>query len=186
MRAVWLEEQELRVRDDLPIPEPPAGEVLVRILEAGVCNTDIELTRGYYPYTGILGHEFVGVVDGGPAHLKGKRVVGEINATCGRCPECLAGIGKHCRARTALGIRGRHGAFGEYLQLPAANLHPVPDSVSTDAAVFTEPLAAALDIVHRFAPKSGDRVLVVGAGRLGQLVCRVLGAGGAGRLGRDC
>jgi threonine dehydrogenase-like Zn-dependent dehydrogenase len=179
MKALWLSGGCLRLREDVTLPPTAAQEARVRVLTAGICGTDLALVDGLYPFEGVLGHEFVGVVEQGPEALRDRRVVGEINATCGRCPECLAGIGKHCRARTALGIRGRRGAFGEYLQLPAANLHPVPDNVSTDAAVFTEPLAAALDIVHRFAPKSGDRVLVVGAGRLGQLVCRVLGASGA-------
>jgi len=152
--------------------------VRVRVLRAGVCGTDLALVDALYPFEGVPGHEFVGVVEEVPEFLQGRRVVGEINAACGHCPECLAGLAKHCRARTALGIRGRDGAFAEYLQLPAANLHPVPDGVSTDAAVFTEPLAAALDIVERLAPNPGERVLVVGVGRLGQLVCRALSASG--------
>ena len=150
----------------------------MRVLRAGVCGTDLALVDALYPFEGVPGHEFVGVVEEVPEFLQGRRVVGEINAACGHCPECLAGLAKHCRARTALGIRGRDGAFAEYLQLPAANLHPVPDGVSTDAAVFTEPLAAALDIVERLAPNPGERVLVVGVGRLGQLVCRALSASG--------
>jgi len=148
------------------------------VIAAGICGTDLALVDHLYSFEGVPGHEFVGVVEAGPQALAGKRVVGEINAVCGRCPECLAGIGKHCRARTALGIRGRNGAFAELLQLPGANLHPVPDSVATHAAVFTEPLAAALDIVERLAPTPGEPVLVVGTGRLGQLVCRVLAVSG--------
>ncbi len=179
MKALWLSDGRLRFREDLTLPATAPGEVRVRVLSAGVCGTDLALVEALYPFEGVPGHEFVGIVEQGPGSLEGRRVVGEINAVCGRCPECLAGLEKHCRTRTALGIRGRDGAFAEFLQLPAANLHPVPDSVSTDAAVFTEPLAAALDIVERLAPGPGERVLVVGAGRLGQLVCRVLSAGGS-------
>ncbi len=146
MRALWLEDRRLRVRDDVPLPESPPGEALVRVLCAGICNTDIELTRGYYPFSGIPGHEFVGVVAQGPAPLVGRRVVGEINAVCGACGACVAGRRSHCERRTVLGIVNRHGAFAEYLTLPAENLHVVPDQVATDAAVFTEPLAAALEI----------------------------------------
>jgi len=146
MRGLWLEDRRLRVRDDVPIPEAALGEALVRVLHAGICNTDIELTRGYYPFTGILGHEFVGVVEQGPPRLVGRRVVGEINAVCRACSACLAGGRTHCERRTVLGIVNRHGAFADYLILPAENLDPVPDAVSTDAAVFTEPLAAALEI----------------------------------------
>ena len=179
MKALWLSGGRLRLREDVETAATAVREARVRVLTAGICGTDLALVDGLYPFEGVPGHEFVGIVEDGPYALMGKRVVGEINAGCGCCPECLAGLAKHCRARTALGIRGRNGAFAEYLQLPADNLHPIPDSVSTDAAVFTEPLAAALDIVERLAPATGARVLVVGAGKLGQLVCRVLGASGA-------
>lgn len=178
MKALWLSDGRLRLRDDVSLPSAPADEARVRVLSAGICGTDLALVDGMYPFEGVPGHEFVGVVEEGPAALAGRRVVGEINAACGRCPECLSGTTKHCRARTALGIRGRSGAFAEYLQLPAGNLHIVPDNVSTDAAVFTEPLAAAMDIVERVAPNNEKPVLVVGVGRLGQLVCRALAADG--------
>ena len=174
MRALWLEDRRLSVRGDAPIPEPPPGEALVRVLRAGICNTDIELMHGYYPFTGIPGHEFVGVVEQGPAALLGRRVVGEINAVCGSCGACLAGRRTHCERRTVLGIVRRHGAFADYLILPAENLHPIPDAVSTDAGVFTEPLAAALEIQEQVPIGSGDRVLVVGDGKLGQLVAQTL------------
>ncbi len=174
MRAVWLEDRRLHLRDDAPIPEPPAGEALVRVLCAGICNTDIELVHGYYPFTGVLGHEFVGVVEQGPAALVGRRVVGEINAVCGACSACLAGRRSHCERRTVLGIVRRHGAFADHLTLPAENLHPIPDAVSTDAGVFTEPLAAALEIQEQVPIGSRDRVLVVGDGKLGQLVAQTL------------
>ncbi len=174
MRALWLEDRRLRLRDDLPIPEPPAGEALVRVLCAGICNTDIELTRGYYPFTGIPGHEFVGIVERGPGALAGRRVVGEINAVCGSCRACTAGRRTHCERRTVLGIVGRHGGFADYLTLPFENLHAVPDDVSTDAAVFTEPLAAALEIQEQLAIGADQHVLVVGDGKLGQLVAQTL------------
>ncbi len=174
MRALWLEDRQLRVRDDVPVPVPAPGEALVRVVMAGVCNTDLELTRGYYPYTGIPGHEFVGVVKEGPYALLGKRVVGEINAVCGECEPCRNGRATHCDRRNVLGIIGRDGAFAEVLTLPAANLHVVPEGVPDDVAVFTEPLAAALEIQSQIAVSKTDRVLVIGDGKLGQLVARTL------------
>ena len=123
MQGIWLEDGTISLRDDLGPPEPVAGEALVRVLCAGVCNTDLELVRGYYPFTGVLGHEFVGEVAAGPPELVGKRVVGEINATCGRCKACQSGRSSHCPNRTVLGIVGRNGAFAEYLTLPIENLH---------------------------------------------------------------
>ncbi len=174
MHAVWLEDRKLRIRDDVPVPEPPDGEVLIRVLKAGICTTDIELTRGYYPYQGILGHEFVGVVDHGPEHLVGKRVVGEINAVCGDCGTCREGRPTHCERRTVLGIVNRDGAFAEHLTLPAANLHVVPDEISTDAATFVEPVAAALEIQEQISVSAKDRVLIVGDGKLGQLIAQTL------------
>ena len=182
MRALWLEDRRLRMRDEAPTPEPPRGEALVRVLRAGICNTDVELTRGYYPFTGIPGHEFVGVVEQGPSALVGRRVVGEINAVCGACGACLAGRRTHCERRTVLGIVSRNGAFAEYLMLPAENLHPVPDAVPTDAAVFTEPLAAALEIQEQIPIGRRDRVLVVGDGKLGQLVAQTLALTGCALL----
>src|SRR5438093_11393164 len=182
MRALWLEDRRLRLRDDVPIPAPPSGEALVRVVRAGICNTDIELTRGYYPFTGIPGHEFVGIVERGPAALVGGRVVGEINAVCGACTACTAGQRTHCERRTVLGIVRRHGAFAQYLTLPVENLHLVPDSVATDAAVFTEPLAAALEIQEQVAIGPRDRVLVVGDGKLGQLVAQTLALTGCALL----
>ena len=182
MRALWLEDRRLSVRDT-PTPEPPPGEALVRVLRAGICNTDIELTRGYYPFSGVPGHEFVGVVErGGPDALRGRRVVGEINAVCGRCPACTHGRRSHCERRTVLGIVGRNGAFAEYLTLPSENLHLVPDVVPTDAAVFAEPLAAALEIQEQVPVRAGDRVLVVGDGKLGQLVAQTLALTGCALL----
>lgn len=174
MKALWLENNQLQLRTDVPVPEPPSGEALVRVLRAGICNTDLELLRGYYPYTGILGHEFVGVIEQGPTQLVNRRVVGEINAVCGECRFCLSGQPTHCENRTVLGIVNRNGAFAEYLTLPVENLHLVPDTVSTDAATFTEPVAAALEIQQQVALRADDRVLVVGDGKLGQLVAQTL------------
>src|SRR4249920_1046839 len=141
MLALWLEDRRLRLRDDRPPPEPPAGEARVRVLRAGVCSTDLELVKGYYPFTGVPGHEFVGRVEQAPdgSEWVGRRVVGEINASCGACAACGAGRPTHCEMRTVLGIKKRHGAFAEYLALPVANLHAVPDALSDEAAVFTEP-----------------------------------------------
>ena len=174
MKALWLEKQRLQLRDDLPIPEPPPGEARVRVLQAGICNTDLELVRGYYPYTGIPGHEFVGVVEAGPQGWVGKRVVGEINASCGECSTCQAGRRSHCPHRSVLGIVKRHGAFAEFLCLPVGNLHEVPATVSDEVATFTEPLAAALEIQEQVSIGTTQRVLVVGDGKLGQLVAQSL------------
>ena len=180
MRALWLENQRLSLRDDLPTPDPPPGEALVRVLLAGICNTDLEMTRGYYPFTGVPGHEFVG-------EWNGKRVVGEINAACHACEPCLEGRPTHCENRTVLGIKDRHGTFSQYLSLPVENIHPIPDHVSTEEAVFVEPLAAALQIQEQVRITPDDRVLVVGKGKLGQLIARTLALTGCELtvIGRD-
>jgi threonine dehydrogenase-like Zn-dependent dehydrogenase len=176
MRGLWLEGQTIRLRDDLPRPEPAAGEARVRVLVAGICNTDLELVRGYYPFTGILGHEFVGRVEAAldAEQWIGRRVVGEINASCGTCAACGAGRPTHCERRTVLGIRGRDGAFAESLTLPLANLHEVPAGIADETAVFVEPLAAALEIQEQVAIGPRDRVVVVGDGKLGNLVAQTL------------
>ncbi len=173
MKAIWLEDGALSVRD-VPVPEPPTDEAFVKVQRAGICNTDLELVRGYYPFTGVLGHEFVGVVEAGPSQLMGRRVVGEINAVCGECRACREDRRNHCENRTVLGIVGRDGAFAEYLALPIDNLHLVPENVSDDEATFTEPLAAALEIQEQIDVTATDRVLVVGDGKLGQLIARAL------------
>lgn len=182
MKGLWLENNQLQLRTDIPTPEPPSGEALVRVLCAGICNTDLELKRGYYPYTGILGHEFVGVVEQGPEHLINQRVVGEINAVCGHCRFCLSGLPTHCENRTVLGIVNRNGAFADYLCLPVENLHRVPDHVTTEVATFTEPLAAALEIQQQVVLHPNARVLVVGDGKLGQLVAQTLALTGCDLL----
>ncbi len=177
MNALWLSNQQLAYREDLPKPVPGPGEALVRVRLAGLCGTDLELLRGYYPFTGIPGHEFVGeVVAGGEAagFRPGTRVVGEINIACGNCAPCRRGDRTHCERRQVLGIRDWDGAFAEFLKLPWVNLHPVPQSVSDEAAVFVEPLAAAVEILEQVHIQPAQRVLVIGAGRLGQLVALVL------------
>jgi threonine dehydrogenase-like Zn-dependent dehydrogenase len=176
MQGLWLEDQKTRLRSDLPIPEIPAGEALIRMRLAGICATDLEMVRGYYPFTGVLGHEFVGEVMKSPdaPALEGQRVVGEINASCGKCRACKAGRPTHCEKRTVLGILNRNGVFAEFTTLPIENLHIVPDVVADEAAVFTEPLAAALEIQQQVHIRPTQRVLVIGAGRLGQLVAQTL------------
>jgi threonine dehydrogenase-like Zn-dependent dehydrogenase len=174
MKALRFEDEGLRLAD---VPAPSReGEALVRVTLAGVCNTDIEIVRGYAGHQGTLGHEFVGVAETAPGapELVGRRVVGEINAGCGACELCRAGDSRHCAARTVLGIHGRDGAFAEFLQLPAVNLLPVPDEVPDERAVFTEPLAAACGITERVRVNEGMRVAVVGDGKLGLLCAQAL------------
>jgi len=175
LRALLLDGK-LKLVDDYPTPEPPPGEALIRVNVAGVCNTDLELVKGYHQFRGVPGHEFVGVVERAPGAeaWEGRRVVGEINVACGTCPTCRANRPTHCPNRTTLGISGRDGAFAEYLTLPITNLHPVPDAVSDEAAVFTEPLAAACEIVQQVHVRPTDRVIVVGDGKLGLLCAQVL------------
>ena len=172
MRGLHVERGLVRFRDDLDPPTPAPGEVRVRVLRAGVCATDLALVRGYMGFRGTPGHEFVGVALEGP--LAGRRVVGEINAACGACPQCRAGLARHCPRRSVLGILGRSGAFAEQLVLPAENLHPVPDTISDEAATFTEPLAAAFEIAEQVELAARARALVVGDGRLGLLCAHVL------------
>lgn len=180
MRALWLEDKKLEYRSNLPIPDPAGSEALVRVHLAGICSTDLELVRGYYPYSGIPGHEFVGEVVSSPndSTWVGKRVVGEINIACGECATCRSGLHRHCEKRKTLGIHDWNGAFTEYLILPLSNLHIVPDNLTDESAVFTEPLAAAYEILDQNIFTSDDKVLLLGAGRLGQLIAQVLhGAG---------
>lgn len=173
MNALWLENNGISLRE-VPQPGKP-NEALIRIRKAGICSTDLELVKGYYPYTGVLGHEFVGdVIEADDASWIGARVVGEINAVCNQCEQCLNGRPTHCESRTVLGIASRDGVFADYTTLPLSNLHRVPASVPDEMAVFTEPLAAALEIQEQVQVKSTDRVLLVGAGRLGQLIAQTL------------
>lgn len=205
MRGLWIENG-LRLRTDLPEPAAPAGEALIRVRLSGVCNTDLELTRGYQGFRGVPGHEFVGEVVAAPADsgfAGGERVVGEINAGCGRCDWCRGdhpsayrprhdlhalafgkilppgpGDSRHCPNRTVLGIHGRAGAHADYLTLPVGNLRRVPDAVADEAAVFVEPLAAAVEILDQVQPAPGTRTLVLGDGKLGLLIALVLADAG--------
>jgi threonine dehydrogenase-like Zn-dependent dehydrogenase len=177
MRALRFEEDKLRLAQ----VETPhrGGEALVRVTTAGICNTDLEIVRGYANFSGTLGHEFVGVVEDSPDSAQvGRRVVGEINAGCGACAQCDAGDARHCLNRTVLGIVARDGAFAEYLSLPPQNLLVVPDGVDDRQAVFAEPLAAACEILDQVKIRPEDRVAVIGDGKLGQLIARVLATTG--------
>jgi threonine dehydrogenase-like Zn-dependent dehydrogenase len=171
MRALVFD-NELTFTRTHPKPEPTAGETLVRVLTAGVCETDLQLVRGYMGFTGVLGHEFVGVAESGP--LAGRRVVGEINCSCGQCRLCRRGLPTHCANRTVLGILRHDGAFADYISVPPQNLHAVPDSLPTDIAVFTEPVAAAFQVLVQVHVRRGDRIIVLGDGRLGNLCAQVL------------
>jgi len=189
MKALRCQNQSVAVED---VPRPATGdEALVRVTLSGICNTDLEIARGYAGFQGTLGHEFVGVVEdlpetgapedsviAGPLR-PGQRVVGEINAGCGRCDLCRSGDSRHCPNRTVLGIVGRDGAHAEFLSLPRVNLLPVPDEVSDEQAVFTEPLAAACGILERATITPDTKVAVIGDGKLGLLCAQVLGTTGA-------
>lgn len=172
MRAIVLDHQQAVVCDDHPLPTLAAGEVLVRVLRAGICETDLQLIHGYMGFRGVLGHEFVGIAESG--RFAGRRVVGEINCSCWRCETCLAGRPTHCPHRSVIGILNHHGAFADFVAVPQRNLHVVPDSVPTDLAVFTEPLAAAFQIPAQLPLSREDRVVVLGDGRLGNLCAQVL------------
>ncbi|MBC7911814.1 MAG: alcohol dehydrogenase catalytic domain-containing protein [Pyrinomonadaceae bacterium] len=182
MKALRYENSKLALAE---IPQPrAAGEALVRVTLSGICNTDVEIVRGYAGFQGTIGHEFVGVVEDAPSSesLLGQRVVGEINAGCGRCALCLAGDSRHCPERTVLGIVGRDGAHAEFLTLPAINLLPVPEEVSDRAAVFAEPLAAAWGITERVRVTKEISVVVIGDGKLGLLCAQALALTGAPAL----
>jgi threonine dehydrogenase-like Zn-dependent dehydrogenase len=174
MRALVFDRQ-LEFRTGYPDPTAVPGESIVQVTMAGICGTDLEIVRGYMAFRGVPGHEFVGrVAETSDPNLKGRRVVGEINAGCGRCAACAAGMNRHCPSRTVLGILGRDGAFAERLRLPNANLHPVPDSIPDDAAVFTEPIAAAYEIFEQTQIARDSLIAVMGDGRLGAIVALAL------------
>jgi threonine dehydrogenase-like Zn-dependent dehydrogenase len=171
MRAVVLDNV-VRLSADRPEPAPAEEEVLVRVLCAGICETDLQLMKGYMGFRGVLGHEFVGVAESGP--YAGGRVVGEINCSCTRCDMCRRGLPTHCSNRAVLGILNHDGAFADWIAVPHRNLHLVPDSMPNDVAVFTEPVAAAFQIPVQVTVRKSDRVVVLGDGRLGNLCAQVL------------
>ena len=173
MKATFFDGKKMILEKNYP--DPDFNETLIRVDLAGICGTDLEILDGYMQYTGILGHEFVGTVkQSDNSELIGKRVVGEINAGCGKCDSCTNGMERHCSTRTVLGILKRNGAFAEYLSLPEKNLHVIPDSISDQQAVFIEPLAAAFEINEQVSLKSEWNVAVVGDGRLAQLIIQVI------------
>lgn len=173
MRALYFDGRSLSLVKDYQLK--PCDETVVRVSLAGICGTDLEILKGYAGFRGVLGHEFVGVVEESKnPELVGKRVVGEINVGCGTCSFCRKELQRHCPYRTVLGIKERDGAFAEYLTLPEKNLHTVPENVSDTAAVFTEPLAAAYEILEQSHIDPSWRAAVVGDGRLGNLVAQVL------------
>ena len=177
MKALRFDDR-LQLLRDAPLPRR-AGEVLVQVLKAGICNTDLEITKGYAAFHGTLGHEFVGrVIESPDDALIGRRVVGEINVGCNVCALCQAGDSRHCAARTVLGIKGRDGALAEFLSLPARNLLTIPDSVPDDTAVFCEPLAAAHHILEQIKIEPSSRVAIIGDGKLAQLIMRVVATTG--------
>jgi threonine dehydrogenase-like Zn-dependent dehydrogenase len=172
MQALYFKDGQL-LEKEMDRPRPSRGEALVKVRYAGICSTDLEILKGYMDFTGIPGHEFVGTVET-PRSLAGRRVTGEINVSCGRCELCRRGLGKHCRERTVLGIDGRDGAFAEYLTIPMTNLHAIPDSITDEAAVFTELLAAACEIPERVYISQSCRVAILGDGRLAAMAAQVL------------
>jgi threonine dehydrogenase-like Zn-dependent dehydrogenase len=181
MLALQVDKKRLSIRD---VGKPDrADEALVRVLLSGICNTDLEIARGYAGFNGTIGHEFVGVVEESTNRtLVGRRIVGEINAGCGKCDLCRAGDSRHCASRTVLGIVGRDGAHAEFLQLPNENLFLVPDGIPDEHAAFTEPLAAACGILERVSVSKRDRVAIIGDGKLGLLCAQVLALTGASLL----
>jgi len=189
MRALRWDGSELRLESAYPTPSipkarsstapAPPSAALVKVHLAGVCATDLQILKGYMGFIGVPGHEFVGSVVDGPSEWQGKRVVGEINFACGGCEYCARDLMRHCPHRKVMGILGADGAFAEWVALPAANLHAVPDNVSDEAAVFTEPLAAACEILTQVHINHGDEVLVLGDGKLGTLCAQVLRLTGA-------
>lgn len=178
MKALTFDGKNLKLETHYADPELSEGEALIRPTRMGICSTDLELCRGYMGFDGVLGHEFVGIVEEAKGakyqSLKGKRVVGRINCVCGQCDMCKGGLPEHCRDRTVLGIMGRDGCFAERFVLPAVNLLEVPDSLDDDHAVFTEPLAAACQITRQLTIEGRPYVTVLGDGRLGLLCVQIM------------
>jgi len=178
MRALLWDGAAIQVVDH-PTPTLGAGMALVRVHLAGICNTDLEITRGYMGFRGVLGHEFVGVVDDGPPEWRGLRVVGEINFACGACEYCSSGLQRHCPQRQVMGILNADGALAQMVAVPIVNLHRVPQDIADEAAVFTEPLAAAFEILAQVQVTAETSCVVLGDGKLGLLVAQALHHAGA-------
>jgi threonine dehydrogenase-like Zn-dependent dehydrogenase len=179
VKALHWNGQTLALDSSYPAPKAADQNALVRVRLAGICSTDLQIFKGYMDFRGIPGHEFVGEVVEGPSGVQGKRVVGEINFACGSCEMCARDLGRHCPNRKVMGILGAGGSFAEYVAVPAANLHIVPENVSDEEAVFTEPLAAAFEILEQIQLNPGDDVLVMGDGKLGMLCAQVVKLTGA-------
>lgn len=174
MRALYWDGQELKLERAYVAPQGGDREALLRVRLAGVCSTDLQILGGYMGFRGVLGHEMVGEVVEGPAKLVGKRVVGEINYACRDCEFCGRGLPRHCLRRRVMGIAGADGSFAEFVAVPVENLHAVPGAVSDEEAVFTEPLAAAFEILEQVRVSADEEVLVLGDGKLGVLCAQVL------------
>jgi threonine dehydrogenase-like Zn-dependent dehydrogenase len=173
MKALFFDKKVTLI--EIPKPKPEENEALIRVLRAGICQTDLEILKGYMNFKGILGHEFVGIVEASlSSSLQGKRVAGEINIGCNRCFWCLTNASRHCPDRKVLGISNKDGVFAEYVTLPERNLHLLPDTISNDEAIFVEPLAAAVEIEEQVHIKHEDSVLIIGDGRLGQLIAQLV------------
>jgi threonine dehydrogenase-like Zn-dependent dehydrogenase len=174
LKALQLERGSVALRD-ARVPEPGPDEALVRISLAGICSTDLEIAKGYMGFAGVLGHELCGVVEAcADRAWVGRRVAGEINLACGRCPTCARGLARHCPTRTVLGILGKDGCFAEHVTLPIANLHALPDALDDVRACFVEPTAAAFEVLEQVPIRADDRVAVLGDGKLGLLTAQVL------------
>jgi len=176
MRAIEFN-NDIKFHTQYENPVPIEGEALVKVLMAGICNTDIEIIKGYMGFKGILGHEFIGIVEeinSGDQKLINKRVVGEINCACGTCDYCLKGLSTHCPNRDVLGILNKNGCFADYITMPLGNLHEIPDSIANEEAVFVEPLAAAFEILEQIHIKPSNRILILGDGKLGLLTALAL------------
>ncbi|HEU4343871.1 MAG TPA: alcohol dehydrogenase catalytic domain-containing protein [Candidatus Binatia bacterium] len=179
MQALYWDGRELTFKPSHPTPAAENDRALIKVHLAGICATDQQIFQGYMGFRGVPGHEFVGSVTEGPKEFLGRRVVGEINFACGRCDSCHRGLGRHCPSRRVMGILNADGAFAQFVSVPVANLHLVPDSVADEEAVFTEPLAAAFEVLEQVQLSPRDEVLVVGDGKLGNLCAQVLRLSGA-------
>ncbi len=179
MKAICWDGDALTLNSSYPPPVPDQNTAIVKVHLGGICSTDLQIFKGYMKFRGVPGHEFVGSVSQGPKEWLGKRVVGEINFGCGKCEFCARDLSRHCPNRKVMGILNSDGAFADYVAVPLANLHLVPDSVSDEQAVFTEPLAAAFEILQQIQVSTGDEILILGDGKLGNLCAQVLRLTGA-------